>query len=757
MRWDNLLAETEGQETAALPLFPGEAVVRRFSTPQFRGMTFYEVAARSIINHVPGDRFGFNWTINPYRGCSHACSYCLAGETAILMGDGSTRALEDVAAGDTIYGTVEDDEGRHYVRTTVLRQWRTRKRAFRVALADGTELIASGDHRFLTDAGWRHVTPGLAKRPALTLDHRLVGTGRLGAGGAGGVSGGAGPGSGTDYQKGYLFGLVQGGGPQGVGGLVNLEALRRGRQYLDALGVGSGTSGTSSGRAGSSGASPGLAGSSGASPGLAGFGGSGSRGAAARRSGGLSALGTVGALGQTRPSPVALAIAPESSESWPDSTHSAWAAGFLGGMVDARAGASAGQPHIESDNPEVLEWACRSLEHLHLSFDLDRDHGQVVLTGGVADRLRFLQTIDPAVSRVRSIEGEAVPGGPGLRVVAVEPLGIEMPMVDITTGTGDFIAEGIVSHNCFARPTHTYLDFDAGEDFETKIVVKINAPALLRRELRRPTWKGQLIAMGTNTDPYQRAEGHYRLMRGILAELNAARNPYSILTKGTLIQRDLDLLREGAAVTDVSANFSVGTVDEEVWKRAEPGTPHPMKRLEVVRMLNDAGVPCGVLMAPILPGISDSPEQLAATVKAAAEAGATHITPITLHLRPGVKEEFLPWLAEHYPHLSPRYAKDYRRSYARKEIGEGIGRQVAELRRRHGITSTRVSGGRGPVEANTGPPGAPQGSAPGAPQGRAPGGPGGPGGSEVDDGQLALDLGADGPRRAPRRMAARQA
>src|SRR5712691_11298192 len=212
---------------------------------------------------------------------------------------------------------------------------------------------------------------------------------------------------------------------------------------------------------------------------------------------------------------------------------------------------------------------------------------------------------------------------------------------------------------CFARPTHTYLDFDAGRDFETKIVVKLNAAELLRRELRRASWKGELIAMGTNTDPYQRAEGHYKLMRGILTELNAARNPYSILTKGTLMQRDIDLLFEGASVNEVSANFSVGTVDEKAWETTEPGTPHPMKRLEVVKMLNDAGIPCGVLMAPFLPGSADRPEQLEATVKAAAEAGATHVTPLTLHLRPGVKEEFLPWLAEHHPELVSAYGKAY--------------------------------------------------------------------------------------------------
>jgi DNA repair photolyase len=237
---------------------------------------------------------------------------------------------------------------------------------------------------------------------------------------------------------------------------------------------------------------------------------------------------------------------------------------------------------------------------------------------------------------------------------------------------------------CFARPTHTYLDLNAGVDFETKIVVKVNAVELLRRELRKPSWAGEHVAMGTNTDNYQRAEGRYRLMRGILTELNANRNSYSILTKSTLIQRDLDLLLEGAAVADVSVSFSVGTVDEEVWRRTEPGTPHPLKRLEVLKKLNQAGIPSGILMAPILPGISDSPEQLAATVKAAADAGAVNIAPLILHLRPGVKEEFLPWLEKEYPELLGDYRKMYRGSNAPKAVAEPIQKQVYALRDRHG-------------------------------------------------------------------------
>ncbi len=206
----------------------------------------------------------------------------------------------------------------------------------------------------------------------------------------------------------------------------------------------------------------------------------------------------------------------------------------------------------------------------------------------------------------------------------------------------------------FARPTHQYLDLGIGEDFDRKIVVKINAVERLRAELAPGRWAGDHIAMGTNTDPYQRCEGKYHLTRGIVEVLAEARNPFSILTKSTLILRDLALLAEAAAHADVRANFSIGTLDEEVWKLTEPGTPHPMRRVEAVAKLNAAGVPCGVLVAPVLPGLSDAPEQLEAVVKACVEAGARPIASILLHLRPGVREHYLDWLAGRPTRPRPR-------------------------------------------------------------------------------------------------------
>src|SRR5438067_4475509 len=233
---------------------------------------------------------------------------------------------------------------------------------------------------------------------------------------------------------------------------------------------------------------------------------------------------------------------------------------------------------------------------------------------------------------------------------------------------------------CFARVTHTYMDMSAGTDFETKIVVKINAPEVLRAQLRSRRWHGDHIAMGTATDPYQRAEGRYQLMRGIITALIDYRNPFSILTKGTLILRDLDLLTEAAKVTDVSTAFSIGTFDEDAWRASEPGTPHPRARMEAVAALNDAGIPCGVMLAPILPGITDAPEKMRAVVEAAIAAGATHVTPILLHLRPVVREEYMGWLQATHPTLVTRYEHMYARSaYGPKEDRNALGRTVGKL------------------------------------------------------------------------------
>lgn len=239
---------------------------------------------------------------------------------------------------------------------------------------------------------------------------------------------------------------------------------------------------------------------------------------------------------------------------------------------------------------------------------------------------------------------------------------------------------------CFARRTHEYLDLDSGRDFDTRILVKVNAAERLRAELARPSWRGEHIAMGTNTDPYQRAEGRYRLMPRIIAALRDAANPFSILTKGTLVLRDLDLLTEAARVTDVGMAVSVGSVDTAVWRTVEPGTPSPRARLDVVRRLADRGLACSVLMAPILPGLTDSAEQIEETVAAVAEAGATRISPVVLHLRPGAREWYRAWLEREHPRLLPLYRELYGRgSYAPESYRRIVTAAVRGCAERHGL------------------------------------------------------------------------
>lgn len=245
---------------------------------------------------------------------------------------------------------------------------------------------------------------------------------------------------------------------------------------------------------------------------------------------------------------------------------------------------------------------------------------------------------------------------------------------------------------CFARRTHEYLDLDPGRDFDTKIMVKVNAGELLRRELAAPRWSGEPIAMGTNTDPYQRAEGRYRLMREIIAALRDFANPFSVLTKGSLILRDTDLLLQAAAVADVSLAVSVGFVDDALWRAVEPGTPRPQRRLDVVRKLADLGLGCSVLMAPILPGLTDTGEQIDRAVAAIAAAGAAHVTPLVLHLRPGAREWYRAWLASEHPELLPRYRELYGRgSYAPKAYQDAVVARVRQAARRHGLLRDRAA------------------------------------------------------------------
>lgn len=471
MRWQGQrIDETDAQ---ALPGMENRSgFLRTVTTPEFAGMTFHEVLAKSALNHVPGpSKMPFSWTVNPYRGCSHACVYCVSPDTLILCGDGRQRPLRDLDAGDEIYGTEIHGACRRYVRTRIQAKWATRKRAYRVALADGTELIASGDHRFLTDRGWKHVAGAeKGQRPHLTTNNRLMGF--------------------------------------GTGARLDLE--------------------------------------------------------------------------------------------------------------------------------------------------------------------------DTAVTTVA-----------GLRVISIEQLDGERELLDITTGTGDFVANGVISHNCFARGTHTYLDLDAGRDFDSQIVVKVNVVETLQKELRQGSWRHETVALGTNTDPYQRAEGRYRLMPGIIRALADSGTPFSVLTKGTLIRRDIPVLVDAATRVPVDVQLSIAMFDETLREAIEHGAPSTQARLDTVRALSDAGFRVGVFLMPILPHLTDSVRAIDGALRRIKEAGADHVVYGALHLRAGVKPWFLQWLSEHRPDLLSSYRALYPGAAAEapKDYRQWLGRRVKPLIRAHGLES----------------------------------------------------------------------
>ena len=243
---------------------------------------------------------------------------------------------------------------------------------------------------------------------------------------------------------------------------------------------------------------------------------------------------------------------------------------------------------------------------------------------------------------------------------------------------------------CFARKSHTYLDFDAGLDFDSQVVVKINAAEVLRRELAKPSWGRQHVALGTNTDPYQRAEGRYQLMPGIIGALADSGTPLSILTKGTLLARDIPLLKHAAAQVPVGVGISLAMTDERLAEAVEPGTPGPRARLKLITGLREAGLPCGVMAMPILPWLSDSDEALDSLFGSLAAAGATGVTAGALYLKPGTREWFMQWIAKEHPQLAGKYRRLYGTgSYASKEYREWLSGRIRYFKARHGFSGSQ--------------------------------------------------------------------
>jgi DNA repair photolyase/intein/homing endonuclease len=661
MRWDNLKVDVE--ESRTLPGYREPATVRTFDAPEALDTRFYEVRSKSALNKVPNaSRMPFRWTINPYRGCSHACVYCMWGATPILMGDGRTKPIADVRPGDHVYGTVRRGRYRRYWVTEVLDHWATIKTAYRVTLEDGTVLIASGDHRFLTRRGWKHVTNNASGRDRahLTLNDELIGTGAFADS----------PEDWPDYRRGYLCGLIRGDGHlasrihEEANGrrrrinrfrlaLTDQEALHRAKKYLqEELGVVTQEAMFAS---------------------------------LGRRS--MRQIRTA-----TRENVEAIAGIIE----WPRGVRPEWCKGFLAGIFDAE-GHHGQVIRICNTDARIIDWICWSLRTLGFRFTVEseRPNGcrHVRLRGGLREKLRFFQTVDPAITRKREIETVALKNPANLKVAEIEPLGRGHRLYEITTGTGDFIANGVVSHNCFARPTHTYLDFDAGRDFEKEIVVKVNVPEVARAELMRPSWKHEHVALGTNTDPYQWVEGRYKLMPGIWEAMRDSGTPSSVLTKSPLLLRDIELMQQVHEAAGFAANLSIPTLDEKAWRASEPHTPHPRKRIEAVAELNRAGIPTGVLIAPLMPGINDSPEQVEEILKLCGEAGATSIGGIPLHLRGEVRGIFMEWLRSYRPDLVAHYEQLYARgAYVGKAERERIAALVRRGQGRRSLPALRSAG-----------------------------------------------------------------
>ncbi len=589
--------------------------------PPVAELEVYEDESQSILSENDSPDVGLRWSVNPYRGCFHACAYCLSGDTQILMANGDTRVLADIRAGDEIYGTVRQGVYRRYTRSHVLAHWSSTKPAYLVVLADGTKLVASADHRFLTRRGWKHVTGtqyGLACRPHLTRQVKLLGTGRF-----------ADPFlEDADYKRGYLSGMVRGDGLLGTycddgrrRGMdiqhhvrlarIDQEALERTRRYLAEFDVSTHE----------------CAFWQPANPGL--------KPMRAIRTNAYRNVERVRQLIE-----------------WPASSPPlAWSRGFLAGIFDAEGSYSGGILRISNTDPEILTRTRSALCYLGFDPTLDFRPKNLVrhvrIHGGLSEALRFFRSVNPAIHRKRNIEGQALKNDARLRVIDVRPLGLELPMFDITTTTGDFIANGVVSHNCYARPTHEYFGFGAGTDFERRIFVKRRAPQLLEHALRRPSWAGERIMFSGVTDCYQPLEAGYKLTQGCLAVCLRFRNPVGIITKSLLIRRDIELLAALAKEAGASVSLSIPFLDEDVARAMEPGAPTVRRRFETMALLAHAGVPVGIGIAPIIPGLND--HEIPGLLTEAKRCGAGAAFKVLLRLPGSVKAVFFHRLREQMP------------------------------------------------------------------------------------------------------------
>jgi DNA repair photolyase len=630
--------------------------------------------AREIITTNDSPDIPFEQSINPYRGCEHACLYCQWGETPILMGDGSTRELAKLRVGDWIYGTQRRGAYRRYVRTQVLARWGVIKPAFRITLEDDTQLTVGPDHRFLTDRDWKFITGaecGRARRPHLTTNNKLMGTGAFAAPVY----------QDADYRTGYLCGLIRGDGRVRTQtylrpgwpclgtthhfrlALCDLEALNRARTWLSYRYIET---------------------------------------KQFAFAGTVRPMQAIGAQSRDKVNGIRELIA------WPDSPPRAWQAGFLAGIFDAEGSYSGGIMRIPNTDPEIIRRMGDALRAFDFRFVVEhrpreetKPTDNVRIVGGLREHLRFFHMMDPAITRKRDISGQAVKSTAKLRVVSIEPLGKTMRLYDITTGTEDFIANGVVSHNCYARPSHAYMGLSPGLDFETRLFYKADAAAVLEKQLARPGYVCKPITLGANTDPYQPVERRMKVTRSILEVLVRTRHPVTVITKGALVMRDLDLLAELAGQGLASVAVSVTTLDPELKRTLEPRAAAPQARLRALRELNAAGVPSGALVAPVIPALND--HEIEAILEACAAAGAGWAGYVLLRLPYEIKDLFREWLQEHHPQRAShvmslirdmRGGRDNDPRFGTRMRGTGPFAELLRNRfqlacRRHGLNASR--------------------------------------------------------------------
>ncbi|MBV8496277.1 MAG: PA0069 family radical SAM protein [Gammaproteobacteria bacterium] len=339
---------------------------------------------------------------------------------------------------------------------------------------------------------------------------------------------------------------------------------------------------------------------------------------------------------------------------WPDSPARAWYAGFLAGIFDAEGCSSGGIISICNTNLEITKRIGDALRSLGFRFVVTHRERKdlkpidiVRIQGGLRDNLRFFHTTNPAISRKRDISGQSVKHASKLGVVEIEPLGRAMRLYDITTGTGDYISNGVISHNCYARPSHAYMGLSPGLDFETRLFYKADAGKILEQQLARPGYVCKPILLGANTDPYQPVERRMQVTRSILEVLARARHPVTITTKHALVLRDLELLRDMARENLATVAVSVTTRDDDLKRALEPRAASPAARLRALAALSAAGVPTGVLVAPVIPALTD--HELEGILEAAAAAGVHWAGYVLLRLPYEIKDLFKEWLGEHYP------------------------------------------------------------------------------------------------------------